>query len=234
MKSRIRKNFSLGAKEYDSLAELQERSARELLKRLKLLKEIYPLLDVGSGTGKNLPLRAVSVDIAFKMAKRCKERGKPSVCGDCEELPFKEGSFKTVFSNFSLQWTDLKKSFNEIYRVLKPNGFFVCALPTKGSLETFFRCIRESGSSLKTFNFPSEKEVINHLKGAGFELVEFQRYLLEKEYKSPKEAVRAVNKIGARNPYGRLKKSEVLKFIELFKENPKVEYKVLAFTARRP
>ncbi len=234
MKNRIRRNFSLGARDYDSLAELQERSSRELLKRLFLLEEIYPLLDVGSGTGKNLPLRAVSVDIAFEMAKRCRERKKPSICGDCEELPFKEKSFKTVFSNFTLQWTDLKKSFNEIFRVLKSKGFFICALPTKGSLETFFRCVRESGSSLKTFNFPTEEEVIKRLKGAGFELIEFQRYFLEKEYKDPKEAVRAVNKIGARNPYGRLKKSEILKFMELFKKSSKVEYKVLAFTARKP
>jgi ubiquinone/menaquinone biosynthesis C-methylase UbiE len=45
--------------------------------------------------------------------------------GNCMQMPFSDASFDAVFSNGSLhEWEDPVKVFNEIYRVLKPEGLF--------------------------------------------------------------------------------------------------------------
>lgn len=44
---------------------------------------------------------------------------------NCMQMPFPDASFDAVFSNGSLhEWEDAVKVFNEIYRVLKPQGLF--------------------------------------------------------------------------------------------------------------
>ncbi|MDQ7081874.1 MAG: methyltransferase domain-containing protein [Aquificota bacterium] len=53
--------------------------------------------------------------------------------GDAESLPFKDRSFDWVISNFSLHWTDLRKSVPELFRVARV-GVGV-ALPVEGSLK---------------------------------------------------------------------------------------------------
>jgi len=45
--------------------------------------------------------------------------------GNCMSLPFSDAYFDAVFSNGSLhEWEDPVSAFNEIYRVLKPEGLF--------------------------------------------------------------------------------------------------------------
>lgn len=45
--------------------------------------------------------------------------------GNCMQMPFEDNSFDAVFSNGSLhEWEKPVMVFNEIYRVLKPNGLF--------------------------------------------------------------------------------------------------------------
>jgi len=53
--------------------------------------------------------------------------GKNCVIADNEFLPFKDGSFDLVISNFSLQWVnDLPGTLAQIRRILRKGGFF-CA-----------------------------------------------------------------------------------------------------------
>lgn len=47
------------------------------------------------------------------------------VLGNCMEMPFAQQSFDTVISNGSLhEWEDPIRAFNEIYRVLRPGGWY--------------------------------------------------------------------------------------------------------------
>ncbi|WP_457678901.1 methyltransferase domain-containing protein [Thermovibrio sp.] len=230
MKERVKESFSRAAKEYERRALFQKVAGKELIKRLKAVGSPTPLLDLGCGSGYLIPEGGVGVDIAPGMVTQAKRKGKVVVCGDAEELPFKENSFKTVISNFSLQWINLKRAFKEVERVLRWKGFFIGTLPVEGSLETLFRCWRECGSALPLFKFPKEEEVFSALKER-FKVVEFKRLYLKREFKSPKEALKTITGIGARNPYGRAKKSEVLRFRELYRESPVVEYRVFIFTA---
>lgn len=232
MKERVKRNFSLSAENYDRLAELQLIAGQRLLRRLELLKEPFPFLDVGAGTGKLTPQKGVCLDIAPKMAKECRKRGRQAVCGDAEILPFKENSFKTVASNFALQWTDLDRSFKEAKRVLREKGYFLLSIPVEGSLKTLFECWRRVGSSLPLFKFPKEEEVFKKFSSL-FQVIEFERLILKREFRSPREAVKAVTGVGAKNPFGRPKKGELLKFLEIYSKEPIVEYRVLIISGRK-
>jgi len=232
MKERIKKSFSAAAREYDKRAELQLEAGRELIKRLELFRPEGPILDVGAGTGRLTPREGVCLDIALEMVRLCRGRGRPALCGDGEELPFKEESFGGAISNFALQWTDVKRSFKEVYRVLKRGGLFILSIPVEGSLKSLFRCWREVGSSLPLFNFPREDEVFREFLNL-FDVVEFERLELKREFKSPREALRAVTGVGAKNPFGRPKVKEVLRFLELYSKEPVVEYRVLFISGRK-
>jgi len=232
MKERVKRSFSRSAENYDEVAQLQLLAGERLLRRLELFENPFPLLDLGAGTGKLTPEGGVCLDIAPKMAERCRERGRAAVCADAERIPFKESSFKTVISNFALQWTELHRSLKETHRVLKEGGYFLLSIPVEGSLETLFKCWREVGSSLPLFKFPEEREVFEKFKEL-FEVVEFERFTVKKEFKSAREAVKAVNGVGAKNPFGRPKRGELLRFLEIYSKEPMVEYRVLLISGRK-
>jgi len=63
---------------------------------------------------------------------------KPEVCGDVQDLPFKNESFDEIYSSHCLEHIpDIVKTMNECWRVLKPNGRFnirVPLFPTTGSI----------------------------------------------------------------------------------------------------
>jgi len=234
MKDRVKRNFSRAAKNYERFSEFQERAGRELLKLYTLAGSPKPVLDVGAGTGKILSgSGVVSLDISLEMTKTCRKRGNLSVCGDGELLPFKNESFNAVFSNFSLQWTDVKKAIWESERVLKKGGWLLISLPVRGSLETVFNAWKKAAGSVPLFKFPEEKEVFDSVKRK-FEIVSYERLFLEKEFQSAREALKRITGIGARNPFGRAPFREARKFREILEENPKVEYRVLLLMARKP
>jgi malonyl-CoA O-methyltransferase len=243
MKEKIKENFSRAAKEYDRYATFQLEAGKRLLKRLKLLQNPFPLLDLGSGTGKLFEgWRGVfALDISTAMATECKRRGLLSVTGDGELLPFKEESFKVVFSNFSLQWMELSACSCEVFRVLKDGGYFLASIPVEGSLEKLLSAWNTAHRSVfgeddKLFTFPKEEDVFKVF--SNFELIEFERCYLEKEFPSPKEALKILNRLGARNPFRKVKisKKVVELFYRFFEENGSfpVNYRVLFLTLKKP
>lgn len=140
-KEDIARSFSMAAKTYDQSAFIQKEIGQRLIERLDLLKSPpQMILDVGAGTGfltralqqKFPQSRIIGLDLAQGMTHFAKSkqpwqlwRNKPFyVCGDMETLPFASNSFDLIFSNFTLQWSfALEKTFKELKRVLKPNGF---------------------------------------------------------------------------------------------------------------
>lgn len=140
-KRSVAKSFSRASSSYESVDQLQKIVASNLLERLDLIK-IDPtvILDLGSGTGaaaKNLAARykrckIVELDLAFQMLNYSRKRAPrffsrhSYVCTDAENLPIADSSFDMVYSNLMLQWcNDLDQVFQEVRRVLKPNGLFI-------------------------------------------------------------------------------------------------------------
>jgi ubiquinone/menaquinone biosynthesis C-methylase UbiE len=87
-------------------------------------------LDLGSGTGRNLPLvpvgaRAVGLDPAWDSLQRARRRAPsvPLVQARAEALPFRDGAFATVVSGLVLcTVADPARALGEARRVLQPGG----------------------------------------------------------------------------------------------------------------
>jgi SAM-dependent methyltransferase len=89
-------------------------------------------LDVGTGTGRNLPLLAsagarlvVGLDMSLAMLGR-KAYGLPRVCADACRLPFPDASFDLICSSLMVgDLEDLGAWLGEATRVLAPGGHLV-------------------------------------------------------------------------------------------------------------
>jgi ubiquinone/menaquinone biosynthesis C-methylase UbiE len=93
------------------------------------------VLEIGAGTGANLPFYGEGVDaitvaepeapMARKLARRLREqrRGVALVQAPAEQLPFSDAQFDTVVSTLVLCTVrDLAQALSEVGRVLKPAG----------------------------------------------------------------------------------------------------------------
>ncbi|KKP59476.1 MAG: Demethylmenaquinone methyltransferase [Candidatus Magasanikbacteria bacterium GW2011_GWC2_34_16] len=126
--------YDLAAKDYDKKESYL--NSFETDKLLPLLGDLdgKKVLDVGAGTGR-LTLKlakagaeVVALDVSEEMLKRIMnyESRIKVVIGDAEDLPFPNESFDFVTAAFLVvHLKDLERFFDEVYRVLKPNGKFL-------------------------------------------------------------------------------------------------------------
>lgn len=148
-KNRVARAFANAVNSYDDVAILQRDTADEMLERLELVK-INPkhILDLGTGTGRNLNLlqqrypaaQQLAVDIAPAMLLHARQRYRAEqglrrwlprqksplfIAGDAEQLPLADNSVDLVYANLALQWCELTAAFAEIQRVLRPGGLLM-------------------------------------------------------------------------------------------------------------
>ena len=139
-KNQISRNRALVDHEnYDYLFnEINER----LFDRLKLIKRKFSnTLELGSRFGntvdllnkkkdiKKIFLSDISKEMLLIAKKKQTSKQKIIIRLDEENLPFKNNQFNMVFSNLYLHWSnDLLKALHEIYKILKPDGLFICSL----------------------------------------------------------------------------------------------------------
>ena len=159
MKKSVSLQFSKAAQTYEKETIVQKSSAKELKTFIENDYISGKGIDLGCGTGTidNLPnTNIVGIDISPKMIEKYTEKNQIGIVADIENLPFKNHSFDFAISNFSLHWTNLEKSIQEIHRVLKPNGYLILSIPVKNS----FNIIKQILGT-ETFQFPSQEKVIN-------------------------------------------------------------------------
>ena len=88
------------------------------------------VLDVGCGTGRNLPLLppgtvAIGLDPSWDALQRARRRapGVPLVRGSAEALPFRDATFETVLSGLVFcSVPDVQRGLGEVRRVLSGQG----------------------------------------------------------------------------------------------------------------
>lgn len=88
------------------------------------------VLDLGCGTGRNLPLydarvRPIGLDPCLETLQAARRRrpGVPLVLGAAERLPFRSEAFETVVSGLVFcSVTEPPRAFAEVRRVLAPGG----------------------------------------------------------------------------------------------------------------
>lgn len=94
------------------------------------------IIEIGTGPGFILQQilkedfnQVIGLDISLDMLLRAKQRNNNAInlhllCSNAENIPLKNESQDIVLSRGSMFfWKDLKKSLENIYRILKPSGF---------------------------------------------------------------------------------------------------------------
>jgi len=107
-----------------------------LLNKYQIKNQEMSILDVGCGTGLNSVVLSdfgvvSSLDVSVAALDYCRAKGLTNVySGSAEELPFHDGSFDVVVAMDVLEHlNDDVKAANEIRRVLKNGGLFICFVP---------------------------------------------------------------------------------------------------------
>jgi ubiquinone/menaquinone biosynthesis C-methylase UbiE len=115
---------------YDACCALCERLGLARWRRWLVDGAAGSILDIGCGTGRNLPLygagaRVVGIDVSAAALARARRRRPelPLVQGDAEALPFRRGTFDTVVSALVFcSVPDAPRGLSEVRRVLRPGG----------------------------------------------------------------------------------------------------------------
>jgi ubiquinone/menaquinone biosynthesis C-methylase UbiE len=163
--------------------------------RKKTLFALYgSVLEIGFGTGLNLPhypesvtsLTVVEPELMLpnRVSQRIAESPIPvhqTRVDASKGLPFADHSFDSVVTTFTLcSIADLSPAFEEMQRVLKPDGQYVFLEhgrsddPRVARRQDFFNPLQKILACGCNMNRPIDRLIT----GAGFEIVELNRFLI--------------------------------------------------------
>lgn len=115
---------------YEIICSLYEWSGLAEWRRWLVAGARGRVLDLGTGTGRNLPLvprgmTAVGLDPSLDALRRARKRAPavPLVAGRAEALPFRDRTFDTVLSGLVFcSVADVPRGLDEVKRILRPAG----------------------------------------------------------------------------------------------------------------
>lgn len=221
-KAQVAASFAAAAEHYDDVAILQRQTADALLERLSFMK-LSPntILDLGTGTGRNLALlqqrfpkaELIAMDIAQGMLAQAKQRYKADIglkrfwsypkptfsLGDAEALPLPDKSVDLVFANLALQWCEPERCMQEVARVLTPQGVVVFSTLGPDTLSE----LRQAWASVDTYPhvnvFYDMHDVGNAMTAAGLTdcVLDVDPYQLH--YSTAMKMMRDLKILGAHN-----------------------------------
>lgn len=219
-RQRVQSSFHRGAGAYDQHTPVQQRVLQHLI---QLIGQ-YPfapnatVLDIGCGTGRLLELLGhcfpgtalTGLDLAPNMLQQAAERLPATVRlvqGDAEQLPFGNSSFQMVLSSSTFQWLDtLQCCFEEVRRVLEPEGLFLFSLFGEGTLfelrESWCQALLNTGRAGETANngthrFHDSEQVRHAMELAGFRDISVWSGLEQIWYPDVPHLLQAIKRIGA-------------------------------------
>jgi len=150
---------------------------------INAIKEILPDfkkgVEIGVGSGRFAEPLGIEFGIepSHEMRKIALSRGIKVVDGAAESLPLKDCSFDLALMVTTLCFLDnVKKAFNEIYRVLKPDGYFVNSFVDKNSkVGKIYQKNKQKSIFYREAIFFTTEEVIRVLEKTGFKNFEFRQ-----------------------------------------------------------
>jgi 2-polyprenyl-3-methyl-5-hydroxy-6-metoxy-1,4-benzoquinol methylase len=129
------------------------------------------VLDAGMGDGRNMSLldghgEVYGIELVEERAKEARGKNKfykSIVIGDLADTSFEDDMFDTVFCKEVLEHvTNIQGVFNEAYRILKPEGYFIIISPTlwwrRGPYSWRLSKLLEYLSGRYVFRYVKEKE----------------------------------------------------------------------------
>jgi len=142
-------------------------------------------LDIGAGSGKfSLPFGiSTGIDPSFKMALKSMENGIKISIAVAEALPFKNKVFDFALMVTSICFLDdIRKAFDEAYRVLKSDGYIVIGfVDSESKLGRKYILKKNESRFYRDAEFYSPSEIIHHLEQSGFTNFEFNQTIFSRE-----------------------------------------------------
>ena len=203
--SLVQKVFSDVAEKYDLMNDLMSFGAHRLWKKelvnLMNIQTKDKIIDVGSGTGdliklilkKKLINTVYSVDLNNEMLSFAKKKFINQkikfIKANAEKLPFQNNYFDKYIISFCLRnITNINKSINEAYRILKPGGIFYClefSTPESNIIDSMYKNYKKNiipwigakvTNNQKAYKyldesidlFPNQERLLNKIKEIGF------------------------------------------------------------------
>lgn len=207
-------SFSQAATTYDKHAFLQVEVAERVFERLSLMK-IKPkdILDIGCGTGSSSrKLKSVfsgskvrGIDLSEGMVEQAKLSNSffkkiDYQVSDADELPFENNTFDLVFSNLTLQWLpNLKVTFKELNRVLKPGGLIIFSTLGPDTLIELKQSWQQVDQFVHVNHFLDMHIVGDQVFQSNFENVVMDRDIITLTYKTVLGLMKDLKGIGAHN-----------------------------------
>ncbi len=217
-KQRIQRAFERAAVHYDEVAVLQREVGNRMLERMALIRhEPVCILDIGAGTGycsyallqRYRKAMVIAADLSPRMLREAAGRGSPwkrwrrqraFVAADIDWLPFADASVDLLFSNLTLQWCpDLKQTFREFRRVLKPGGLLMFSTFGPDTLKELRRSWRAVDDHTHVSAFVDMHDIGDLVLGSQFADPVMDTELFTLTYKEVRELMRDLKMLGARN-----------------------------------
>lgn len=148
------------------------------------IKESDTCLDVGCGGGANVKRllkkskKVVGLDYSEVCVEKTKSLNKKEIqqerCeviqGNVMDLPFEEGTFNVVTAFETIYfWTDLTKSFEEVYKVLQEGGTFLCVNEYNKQTASNQKYV----DMIEGMTIHSTQEVVSELEKVGFQVIQY-------------------------------------------------------------
>lgn len=182
----IQEKYDKQAKSYDKRQFMMESLISKKRSIFRFLKGT--ILEVGVGTGNNLPHYRTSVnltalDFSAQMLKQSKLKikklklyhVKKLIKGDIQYLSkyFKENSFDFITSTFVFcSVPDPIKGLQEVKRILRPNGRLVQIEHGISNIKIINYFLKFFDPlTVKLFGFHLSRDILNNLKKAGFRII---------------------------------------------------------------
>lgn len=211
-KRRIASNFSRAATTYDSSASLQQRVATKLRSHLPTFDSEYTLtmLDMGCGTGRetealqlHYPKALITgLDLSEGMLAYARSHYLPEkgtwIQGDIEHMPFTDNTFDLAFSSLAIQWCEsLGNVLAEVYRVLKPGGWFLFSTLAEGSLDELRQAWLSVDNQQHVNSYPSFKRQVLYISQSEFYVSSLHQKTEVMYYPSVKSLLKDIKGLGA-------------------------------------
>ncbi len=214
-KRRIAEKFGRAAKSYDASANLQQLVASRTRLGLPELADNAVILDMGCGTGKEtLALRnrypenvMAGLDLSDGMLTFAQKQPALVDCkwivGDIEELPFAEETFDLIFSSLAIQWCEsLSEVLAQVYRVLKPGGWFVFSTLAAGSLFELQTAWRNVDDEIHVNSYETFERQMHCVAAEEFQIISLHQRMETLYYPAVLNLLREIKALGANTVVG--------------------------------